>query len=384
MSILSPPPVLPHLQRIASLEDRILRNLLITQSYHELALAVRAHTGAGANWCAFATWASRQAGRTIRGEDLREALRARLRVSADVRAVATVLPWPGSRPPDPLATLVDYVVHALNAEAVLDRAASAVADGNRKVFAEIAPAFASFLEVVQDAAPNAFAHFLESFRPGEPPDGQQPLRDAFAAYGEALASSDPGVRAQLQYYGNLLVGLHEQTRLQPEIRQALNAAFDADDVRRRIVARIVPGFWRPVRYRIAAWFGRRPPLDDLIDRVLAVVQRELRELITANAMMLELPTGITLRLGRDVPDAPGASLLRVTDQRLGVLLARLDPAPDTPVGSGARDWSELSARLHLIAELFRSRHEWEPLFEAPYSDAQVESLRADRLPAPPL
>jgi hypothetical protein len=164
----------------------------------------------------------------------------------------------------------------------------------------------------------------------------------------------------------------------------LNAAFDAEAVRRRIVARILPGFWRSVRHRIAALFGRRPPLDDLIDRLLEVVQRELRELITANAMTLELPAGVTLRLGRDLTATASPALVRVTEARLTALLARLDPALDTPTGSGASDWSELSERLHLIAELFRSRHDWEPLFEAPYSDAQVDSLRADRRPAPPL
>jgi hypothetical protein len=289
------------------------------------------------------------------------------------------------RPADPLATLVDHVVHALDAEAALERAASAVAVGNRKVFAEIAPAFALFLEVLGDANPDdAFALFLESLRPGDSPAGQQPLRDAFAAYREALATPDAATRAQLLCYANLLVGLHEQTRLQPEIRQALNSAFDAEVVRRRIVARILPGFWRSVRHRIAALFGRRPPLDDLIDRLLEVVQRELRELITANAMTLELPAGVTLRLGRDLTATASPALVRVTEARLTALLARLDPALDTPTGSGASDWSELSERLHLIAELFRSRHDWEPLFEAPYSDAQVDSLRADRRPAPPL
>jgi hypothetical protein len=384
MPILSPP-ILFHLQRVAALEDRVLRNLLITQCYHELALALRTHTGAGANWCAFATWASRQAGRTIRGEDLREALRARLFASETVRSLAAAIPWPASRPADPLATLVGHVVHALDAEAALERAASAVAVGNRKVFAEIAPAFALFLDVLGDANPDdAFARFQESLRPGEPPAGQQPLRDAFVAYREALATLDPGARAQLLCYANLLVGLHEQTRLQPEIRQALNASFDAEVARRRIVARILPGFWRSVRHRIAALFGRRPPLDDLVDRLLAVVQRELRELITANAMTLELPAGVTLRLGRDFPGTPADSLIRITEPRLTALLVRLDPAPDTLAGSGASDWSELSERLHLIAELFRCHHEWEPLFEAPYSDTQVDSLRADRLPAPPL
>jgi hypothetical protein len=172
--------------------------------------------------------------------------------------------------------------------------------------------------------------------------------------------------------------------LQPDIRQALDAAFDAEDVRRRVVARILPGFWRSVRYRVSALVGRRPPLDDLIDRLLGVVQRELRELITANAMTLELPAGVSLRLGRDLGGTPGGSLLPITEPRLNELLARLDPSPDTLVGSGASDWSDLSERLHLIVELFRSRHEWEPLFAAPYSDVQVESLRANRLPVPPL
>jgi hypothetical protein len=280
---------------------------------------------------------------------------------------------------------VDHVVHALDAEAALERAASAVADGNRKVFAEIAPAFARLLDVLGDANPDdAFASFQESLRPGAPPAGQQPLRDAFAAYREAIATLDPGARAQLLCYANLLVGLHEQTRLQPEIRQALNAAFDPDVVRRRIVARVLPGAWRAVRHRVAAWFGRRPPIDDLLDRLLALVQRELRELITVNAMTLDFPTGVTVRLGRDLRGTPPPALIRITEPRLNVLLARLDPAPDTRVSSGANDWSVLSERLHLIAELFRCRHEWEPLFEAPYSDTQVDSLRADRHPSPPL
>src|SRR5207237_8919662 len=45
---------------------------------HVLLLAprrgVRSANGQGANWCTYATWASRQAGRTIRGEDLLEHL----------------------------------------------------------------------------------------------------------------------------------------------------------------------------------------------------------------------------------------------------------------------------------------------------------------------
>src|SRR5919197_4521255 len=55
--------------RIAARTDPVIRNLQITECYSRLAAAV-ADGRPGANWCTFATWASRQAGSTIRGEDL--------------------------------------------------------------------------------------------------------------------------------------------------------------------------------------------------------------------------------------------------------------------------------------------------------------------------
>ena len=58
------------IERIATLSDPVLRNLLITQTYGELSAIFAMRMRAGANWCTFATWASKQAGRTIRQEDL--------------------------------------------------------------------------------------------------------------------------------------------------------------------------------------------------------------------------------------------------------------------------------------------------------------------------
>ena len=57
------------MRRIAAIRNPVIRNLEITHAYSLLAAAVAARSGQGANWCTFATWASRQAGRTIRGED---------------------------------------------------------------------------------------------------------------------------------------------------------------------------------------------------------------------------------------------------------------------------------------------------------------------------
>src|SRR5919197_4823599 len=59
--------------RIAARTDPVIRNLQITECYSRLAAAV-ADGRPGANWCTFATWASRQAGSTIRGEDLLDPL----------------------------------------------------------------------------------------------------------------------------------------------------------------------------------------------------------------------------------------------------------------------------------------------------------------------
>jgi hypothetical protein len=100
-------PTVAELERIVAHQDMVLRNLLITDAYHRLALAVRDCTGTGANWCTFATWASKQAGHTIRREDLLDFLRARLRSSAELAPLlrATV--------PLTIVTSVDHVIGAI-------------------------------------------------------------------------------------------------------------------------------------------------------------------------------------------------------------------------------------------------------------------------------
>ena len=378
-------PTIADVDRIAAHVDPVLRNLLITHCYHELARAVRARTGAEANWCSFATWASRQAGRTIRGEDLDEVLRTRLGASPEVRrlAAAVLLALRGIRPVDTLAGIVDTVARAIEAEGALDRAAAAVAAGNLKVFAEIARHFAAFLEASASGDQEAWQGFLAALRPGDPPDGQRLLAEAFQVYRDALGVEPGPDRAQLLHYANLLIGMHEQTRLQPQIAAAMNATIDEDAVRERVTRALLPGLWRTVRYRIAALFGRRPPLDDIVAALVAAARRELRHLITAHAMTLRFPADVTIRLGHGLTRGHAADLAAVTEPRLIELLARIDPAPDSPSGSGALDWSALDQRLHLIADLFRCYHDWEPLFDPPFTPAQLERLRAGTLPDPP-
>lgn len=62
-------PRVEDVERICAVADPMVRNLRITQCYHELSAALADRLGAGANWCTFATWASKQAGQTIRRQD---------------------------------------------------------------------------------------------------------------------------------------------------------------------------------------------------------------------------------------------------------------------------------------------------------------------------
>ena len=68
-------------EQIAAMNDPVIRNLRITECYSRLAAAM---PPGSANWCTFATWASRQAGRTIRGEDLLYRLQGELRRDAEL------------------------------------------------------------------------------------------------------------------------------------------------------------------------------------------------------------------------------------------------------------------------------------------------------------
>lgn len=63
-------PTIADVEAIAAIVDPVIRNLRITQCYHELSAVHAGRCSPGANWCTFATWASRQAGQTIRKEDL--------------------------------------------------------------------------------------------------------------------------------------------------------------------------------------------------------------------------------------------------------------------------------------------------------------------------
>jgi hypothetical protein len=299
-------------RRIVAIADPAIRNLEITHSYSLLAAAVAERGAAGANWCTFATWASRQAGRTIRGEDLLDRLERELGRDAELlHPIRSLSRWLLRR---------GWLRRLHTPFDAFERAGDAVERGNLKVFEEIGLVFARWLD--------------EGVAPAEPPL----LRHAFSRYG----STD----AELIVLANLEIGLHEQTRLQPEIREAIEAA-------------VAP----KRRQRLLAW-----PLQRELTRLS-------RELITESLMVLTLP-GRVLALGRHLDVALAAPV----NEELIALLSRYEPVPPAVDDCGAKDWSELDQRMHYIAHLFRAYHDDGELASPPFTPAQVERFRAGELP----
>jgi hypothetical protein len=350
-------------RRIAAVENPVLRNLAITQAYSELSAAVTLRAGQGANWCTFATWASRQAGRTIRGEDALDFLRARLGRDAGLlhplRALGLWLLRRGLFQPETrLGRLTARLHTPFDA---FERASAAVARGNRKVFAEIGLEFARYLEEVPPDAPDlgTFADHL----PGR-------LAKAFACYQRERFEEDVKQRTELVLLANLEIGYHEQQRLQPEIQAALDAPYvTAED----LGARLLP-----------PWLARRPRVARAAGRAAAPLQRRLsdlaREGITQSLLVLSLP-GRILALGTDLPDPYPEALRVLVDAELAELVAGFEPPPGAPDHSAARDWADVRQRMHYITHLFRAFHASEDLLAAPFTPDQVQQLEAGVIPS---
>ncbi len=360
--------------RIAAMHEPVQRNLQITQSYHELSLAVSKQLGPCANWCTFATWASRQAGQTIRGEDLAKALQEHL---SDVPALNDAIYDIAGRMLERGARLEKHRIAQLvwettDPKAAMLRASAAVAKGNLKVFAEIAREFARFVETclhdpVYDE--QKIARFCAALKPGDPPDGQRYLRQAFTHYYKALFEKDAKTKAEYILTANLECGFHEQTRLQPEITEAMEASvIDPKLFKERLLRSLFPRHeWvlaiGPV---FKGLFNRATPLEVAIGQFAEEARLRIRLFLTANMMELGFPKGIHLHLGKDLKAHFPSALQKLTYPELLALLKIIDPTADSLVGTGAVDWANLYDRLHFIGDLFRCYQDTADLLGPPF------------------
>ncbi|MEA2192518.1 MAG: hypothetical protein QOI73_2639 [Solirubrobacteraceae bacterium] len=372
-------PTVQDVRRIVAISNPVIRNLEITLCYARLSQAMVRRTGRCANWCTYATWASRQAGRTIRGEDLIEALRTRLRL--------------GTQPLHPWASLGRALLRRglFDRESRLGRltaqlhtpfdafetTSDAVARGNRKVFAEIGEQFARYLhEVPEQASPDSpeLHAFLDALAAGEPPDGQRYLRQAFTRYATVAASGEPERHAEQLLLANLEIGMHEQTRLQPEIRESLDAPYAmTQDLDRRLMLAVFP-WWRRRVPRVAA-----VPVAAVASRAQRAVAEIAREIITRSLMVMSLP-GRVLALGATMEEPFPEALRELHDADLTALLHRFEPPLPAPDDTAARDWSDFDQRMHYIAHLFRAFHLHDELLGPAFTAEQVLALSAGRIP----
>jgi len=368
--------------RIVAIDNPVIRNLEITECYADLAAAMRERIGESADWCTFATWASRQAGATIRGEDLIDIFTRRLGrrawVLAPIASLKRALLQKGLFQPDtPLGRAMREIHSPIDA---FERASAEVARGNLKVFAEIGREFARFVATVPiDASEDSveLLTFIEGLRPGPPPDGQDRLRQAFVEYQRQRHETDPSLRAARILLANLQIGLHEQTRLQPQIAAAVDAPLDtAHDLGERVLHRLIPSAreWRPAIHRAAAAVA-----GAIARRIRREAVLVTRETITHSLMFLALPTGV-LSLGRDLIVAVPPVLAGPAPLFLAALVREFDPCPPGGTACGAKDWCDLRQRMHYIVHLFRAFAAEPALFGRPFTAEQVGAFRGGRVP----
>lgn len=333
--------------------DPALRNHLITLGYVDLANAMARLLGTDdANWYAITVWPSFTMGQVIRGgqgERVRKLI-ARLGLpDAWGTGVAARLEHRDEVKPD-----------------VVKRSAAA---GNRGVFYEVGLACADFLATFGDRDPDtadhdaewaAFEQFGERVlgMPHPPgrvwPDGKREnLRDGFGAFLSAMQTTDPARRSQLILLGNMLIGDHEQRRVQG---------------------------WLDLMW-VAPLRGLTKRFDDTTtrNRGIALTERAFTRFGTKHLTVLEL-AGETLPLGSPIPPHPTsngalfAPPLDELDPDVAEVFDRIDAA--APGGNGAERWNDYDSRMAFIVTMFRARQHAGLVGLNPYSVEEMQAIYA--------
>ncbi|WP_089936784.1 hypothetical protein [Candidatus Entotheonella palauensis] len=360
-------------REVAENPDRVVRNLQITQSYHEFTLAFDEFLGhRDGAWSMFATWVSKQVGHFIRNEEVPEPLRQFLALDVQQRRLG--LP--------PLRRLLLNKPFLTYIRFTVDDVSYHLADGNRLVYANLGALFADFLILLrshQGPDPMQLDAFLNRLS-DDPINGEEIVR-AFTHFYHAIFETNPQIKAERMFMTNILIGLHEQVRLQ----EALDRTFQApirralDDPQRHLIPLPLPSLLR----RTSATIIKR-----LMGPLIRRFEETLQRVITASLLTFATPTG-QLDTDQDIPPLPNGDMYPDALKRLTLLEAQdlvneLDYTPNTTRGSGARNWRQLGDRMNYIVDYFRSRQQERALLQAPFTPEQADAIRAGRLPAGPL
>ncbi|AKQ68503.1 hypothetical protein A176_005415 [Myxococcus hansupus] len=357
---------------ICAMQDLVVRNHAVTQSYSDLSNAVGHLLGVeNANWSTFATWASKQAGVSIRGEDMprffTDVLKGLDSVMGPLSKVDDLLRKLGV-PALPLGDIGSAGNDALK------HVSLAISEGNKLVFEEVGQALSRFVDTFQgDAQYDAakVARYLSEF-----PVDKPVLREAFGHYAQAMFEQDANTKAELMLMANNKVGLHEQRRLQPQIEKALNAPMKQTfhNILRQTTEANINALPFPANVAGKAAL-KSGVVDAALFPVVDAMARAFRRFSTEHMMKLAVP-GSALKLGQDLPPPPGMEttlfpphLRTIENPELRALLAEFDKSPDSLKGTGAEDWSKLDQRMNYIIDLFRTRQSDPALFDPPFGRA---------------
>jgi hypothetical protein len=333
------------------------------------------------NWCTFATWASKTAGRFIRNDEVPALFRKLLEDSHSFRRGAQRIS----------KSLVGFHPETMFEELDLfDVAGQTVGDvsaqitaGNLKVFSELAPVFARFVHLFDGGSfdEKAAAQLLDSLSVGPSSrDGQSLLREALLHFVAAAKESDPLLKAQHMLVANAQTGLHEQIRLQPFIAGSLNAPIE------NTLARI----WeqRSTHQADSSLLGRIHALWDRLGASVVHDAKSVWNMFSAEELMTLSVPGQVLHLGSQLPPVPPGKRLypemlsELSNYAAIELLEQydaLDPQAEGYVG--ASDWTVLAQRMRYIIALFRSRQQEPSMLQQPFLPAQYEQILAYKVPA---
>jgi hypothetical protein len=340
---------------IAAMPQSGNRNRLVTQTYHQLALAIGELTGGPeANWFHFGTWASNTAGRIMTGATLPPMMRRILVGKGDLLGDG-----------EHRVGLIDRLEDTGVIISV------GLSTGNITVFAEIAAAGAAFVTAHAGAtdADRAAGHadLARIVAGAAPVFGQSRLARGLEAYEAALVEPDPSRRAQLMLAGTVDMGAVEQSKLDPYVSAVMCAA---------VTAAFTPFADRFDRSLV----GRVDALGRLGRRVATAADHAWDRLMTRYFMVFEGPNE-RLRLGHDVPPLSGQALIapvfeRPSEPELLDVFREFDRTDFTGSGDATVDWSDLRDRMGWICWFFLSRHFDGRLAQPPFSPPEVQQLRA--------
>lgn len=343
------------LERIRGMNQPIQAQLAMAQSYsalsREFALSVDQRN---ANYATISAWAALNSFEVLRNRELERFLNDELdgsssslnKISGIARLILHVF---GLMKPVRAAALES-----------IERASLVIELSRKKVYDEIAPLLARFVNLLDnDGSGEGLGELTSGLQLGSAETGGQELiKQAFEAWSEGHHTSSPTSKAQLILLGNSLMTLYEQTRLQRHIKLALDLPLQdvfADALRVRML-------------------GLRTLLHGLVVRSTHNLIEDLKlkweRLASRYAMKLSVPDATLISLGDQRPVRPlefPVDLRDLNETRLVAMCQRFDANFGLNQQSSSNNWSDLRDRMGYLIEIMRGRQQ-----EPAMSDATLE------------